>query len=203
MYAPFDCTATMKSGCSDVYQHEIPGGQYTNLHFQAYSMGLGEQFGQVKKKYSEANDLLGNIIKGRIPRTTGPLKLASSVRTPLNPDIVTPSSKVVGDMAQFMVHNNLTKDDVINQASDLSFPNSVIDMMQGGLGWPEGGFPEPLRTQIVGDRDTVVGRPGENLDDVNFLQIQRDLNKDSFQFFIVRFLIGPIKSQLKTFKEIQ
>ena len=100
-------------------------------------------------------------------------------------------------------HNNLTKDDVINQASDLSFPNSVIDMMQGGLGWPEGGFPEPLRTQIVGDRDTVVGRPGENLDDVNFLQIQRDLNKAGFQFFISRFLIGPIRSQLKTFKEIQ
>ena len=100
---------------------------------------------------------------------------------PMSPDKVTPSSKVVGDMAQFMVHNNLTKDDVINQASDLSFPNSVIDMMQGGLGWPEGGFPEPLRTQIVGDRDTVVGRPGENLDDVNFLQIQRDLNKAGFQ----------------------
>lgn len=162
LYAPFDCTATMKSGCSDVYQHEIPGGQYTNLHFQAYSMGLGEQFGQVKKKYSEANELLGNIIK------------------------VTPSSKVVGNMAQFMVHNNLTKDDVINQASDLSFPNSVIDMMQGGLGWPEGGFPEPLRTQIVGDRDTVVGRPGENFDDVNFLKIQKDLNKKFNNLYITK-----------------
>ena len=109
-------------------------------------------------------------------------------------------------MAQFMVHNNLSKDDVINQASDLSFPNSVIDMMQGGLGWPEGGFPEPLRTQIVGDRDTVVGRPGENLDDVNFLQIQRDLNKAGFQacLYLSRFLTGqPIKGRLKTLKEIQ
>ena len=89
-------------------------------------------------------------------------------------------------MAQFMVHNNLTKNDVIDQASDLSFPNSVIDMMQGGLGWPEGGFPEPLRTQIVGDRDTVIGRPGENLDDVNFLQIQKNLNKKFNNLYITK-----------------
>lgn len=85
----------MKSGSSDVYEHEIPGGQYTNLHFQAYSMGLGDQFKDVKHKYAEANTLLGNIIK------------------------VTPSSKVVGDLAQFMVHNNLTQDDVRAQAKDL------------------------------------------------------------------------------------
>merc|ERR1739838_1042079 len=128
LYAPFDCTATMKSGSSDVYQHEIPGGQYTNLHFQAYSMGLADQFRDVKSAYADANQLLGNIIK------------------------VTPSSKVVGDLAQFMVHNDLSADDVKDKASELSFPNSVIDMMQGGLGWPEGGFPEPLRTDIVGDR---------------------------------------------------
>ena len=64
LYSPFDCTATMKSGSSDVYEHEIPGGQYTNLHFQAYSMGLGDQFKEVKQKYAEANELLGNIIKG-------------------------------------------------------------------------------------------------------------------------------------------
>ena len=85
----------MKSGSSDVYEHEIPGGQYTNLHFQAYSMGLGDQFKDVKTKYAEANDLLGNIIK------------------------VTPSSKVVGDLAQFMVHNDLSKDDVKTKAKDL------------------------------------------------------------------------------------
>ena len=96
-------------------------------------MGLGEQFGEVKQKYAEANAVLGNIIK------------------------VTPSSKVVGDLAQFMVHNNLKREDVENQAQNLSFPNSVIEMMQGGLGWPEGGFPEPLRTNIVGDRETIVG----------------------------------------------
>ena len=67
LYSPFDCTATMKSGSSDVYEHEIPGGQYTNLHFQAYSMGLGDQFKEVKQKYAEANELLGNIIKGKKP----------------------------------------------------------------------------------------------------------------------------------------
>jgi pyruvate carboxylase len=85
----------MKAGSSDVYKHEIPGGQYTNLHFQAYSMGLGDQFKEVKDKYAQANDLLGNIIK------------------------VTPSSKVVGDLAQFMVHNNMNAADVREQAKDL------------------------------------------------------------------------------------
>ena len=141
----------MKSGSSDVYQHEIPGGQYTNLHFQAYSMGLGDQFRDVKTAYAEANQLLGDIIK------------------------VTPSSKVVGDLAQFMVHNELTADDVREKASDLSFPNSVIDMMQGGLGWPEGGFPEPLRTNIVGDRETYVDRQGKTMADVDFSAIKREL----------------------------
>lgn len=100
LYAPFDCTATMKSGSSEVYEHEIPGGQYTNLHFQAYSMGLENQFKEVKQKYTEANAVLGNIVK------------------------VTPSSKVVGDLAQFMVHNNLTKEDVKRNAKELRLNSS-------------------------------------------------------------------------------
>ncbi|CAG5102626.1 Oidioi.mRNA.OKI2018_I69.chr1.g390.t1.cds [Oikopleura dioica] len=151
LYSPFDCTATMKSGSSDVYEHEIPGGQYTNLHFQAYSMGLGDQFKEVKQKYAEANELLGNIIK------------------------VTPSSKVVGDLAQFMVHNNLSAEDVKNTAKDLSFPNSVIDMMQGGLGIPVGGFPEPLRSDIVGSLPTIHGRPGESMEPIDFTKIENEL----------------------------
>ena len=88
----------MRSGNADVYLHEIPGGQYTNLQFQAYSLGLGDQFEQVKAKYREANQLLGDIVK------------------------VTPSSKIVGDLAQFMVQNNLSAEDVRNKASSLSFP---------------------------------------------------------------------------------
>lgn len=121
LYAPFECTTTMKSGNADVYLNEIPGGQYTNLQFQAYSLGLGAFFEDVKKAYREANLLLGDIIK------------------------VTPSSKVVGDLAQFMVQNKLSSEDVVNKAEELSFPKSVVEFLQGAIGEPHGGFPEPLR----------------------------------------------------------
>lgn len=96
----------MRSGNADVYKHEIPGGQYTNLQFQAYSLGLGDQFELVKKKYREANDILGDLVK------------------------VTPSSKIVGDLAQFMVQNKLNKKDVLAKASELSFPSSVVEFLQ-------------------------------------------------------------------------
>ncbi|XP_059810904.1 pyruvate carboxylase, mitochondrial-like isoform X1 [Hypanus sabinus] len=124
LYAPFDCTATMKSGNSDIYENEIPGGQYTNLHFQAHSMGLGNKFKAVKKAYTEANKLLGDLIK------------------------VTPSSKIVGDLAQFMVQNNLSREDVETEAEDLSFPQSVVEFLQGYIGIPHGGFPEPFRSKV-------------------------------------------------------
>lgn len=115
---------TMKSGNADVYENEIPGGQYTNLQFQAYSLGLGAQFEAIKSAYTEANKLLGDVIK------------------------VTPSSKVVGDLAQFMVQNRLSAWDVEDRAEDLSFPSSVVEFMQGFIGEPHGGFPEPLRTKV-------------------------------------------------------
>ncbi len=132
LYAPFECTTTMKSGNADVYLNEIPGGQYTNLQFQAFSLGLGSQFEEVKKKYTEANQILGDIIK------------------------VTPSSKIVGDLAQFMVQNKLSPKEVISQAEDLSFPTSVVEYMQGLIGQPPGGFPEPLRTHILKRKNFTV-----------------------------------------------
>eukprot|EP00064_Thunnus_orientalis_P008642 superscaffoldBa00001045_g8665 len=128
LYAPFDCTATMKSGNADVYENEIPGGQYTNLHFQAHSMGLGNKFKEVKKAYAEANKLLGDLIK------------------------VTPSSKIVGDLAQFMVQNNLTRAEVEERADELSFPLSVVEFLQGFIGIPHGGFPEPFRSKRGPDK---------------------------------------------------
>ncbi|XP_061462783.1 pyruvate carboxylase, mitochondrial isoform X3 [Rhineura floridana] len=151
LYAPFDCTATMKSGNADVYENEIPGGQYTNLHFQAHSMGLGNKFKQVKKAYVEANKLLGDLIK------------------------VTPSSKIVGDLAQFMVQNNLTQEEVEAQADELSFPLSVVEFLQGYIGIPYGGFPEPFRSKVLKDLPRIEGRPGASLPPTDFAKLEQEL----------------------------
>ncbi|XP_022114673.2 pyruvate carboxylase, mitochondrial isoform X2 [Pieris rapae] len=153
LYGPFECTATMKSGNADVYLNEIPGGQYTNLQFQAFSLGLGSQFEEVKKAYREANLLLGDIIK------------------------VTPSSKVVGDFAQFMVQNKLSADDILSRAEDLSFPKSVVEFFQGAIGIPYGGFPEPLRSKILKDMPRIEGRPGQELPPLDFGKLKKDIQE--------------------------
>ncbi|KAK7604491.1 hypothetical protein V9T40_005677 [Parthenolecanium corni] len=153
LYAPFECTTTMKSGNADVYLNEIPGGQYTNLQFQAFSLGLGDFFEDVKKAYREANLLLGDIIK------------------------VTPSSKVVGDLAQFMVQNKLTADQVLEKAEELSFPKSVIEFLQGSIGEPYQGFPEPFRSKVLKDMSRIKGRPGESMAPFDFVQAKKDLTE--------------------------
>ncbi|XP_040573136.1 pyruvate carboxylase 1 [Lepeophtheirus salmonis] len=151
LYGPFECTKTMRSGSSDVFEHEIPGGQYTNLQFQAFSLGLGDQFMDVKKKYAQANQILGDIVK------------------------VTPSSKIVGDLAQFMVQNNLSRKEVEERASELSFPQSVIEFLQGYIGQPYGGFPEPFRSNVIKGGPVVEGRPGVELDPIDFDDLQEKL----------------------------
>ncbi|RUS77143.1 hypothetical protein EGW08_015099 [Elysia chlorotica] len=151
LYGPFECTTTMKSGNADIYKNEIPGGQYTNLQFQAFSLGLAEQFEEIKKMYSVANMLLGDLPK------------------------VTPSSKVVGDMAQFMVQNKLTAELVHEKAAELSFPSSVVEYFQGYLGEPPGGYPEPLRTQVLKGAEKIEGRPGASLPPLNFDTIKDTL----------------------------
>ncbi|ESO94166.1 hypothetical protein LOTGIDRAFT_232430 [Lottia gigantea] len=163
LYAPFECCVTMKSGNSDIYKNEIPGGQYTNLQFQAFSLGLADQFEEVKKMYSVANRLLGDIPK------------------------VTPSSKVVGDMAQFMVQNKLTAKMVEDRAEELSFPKSVIEYFQGYLGAPPGGYPEPLRSKvklcfcvfqnILRGAKTFDERPGATLPPLDFGKLKTDLEE--------------------------
>jgi pyruvate carboxylase len=137
IYSPFE--SGQKSAGADVFLNEMPGGQYTNLLFQSRSLGLADQWPKVKKAFSEANDLLGDIVK------------------------VTPSSKVVGDLAQYMVTNKLTPEDVKQNAKELDFPSSVIDYFQGYLGIPYGGFPEPLRTDVIKDLERISGRPGASL----------------------------------------
>lgn len=153
LYAPFECTTTMKSGNADVYINEIPGGQYTNLQFQAYSLGLGDFFEDVKHAYAKANMLLGDIIK------------------------VTPSSKVVGDLAQFMVQNKLTADQVLERAEELSFPKSVVEFLQGSIGTPYGGFPEPLRSRVLKDMPRIEGRPGKQLEPLDFDKLKKQLKE--------------------------
>lgn len=154
LYGPFECATTMKSGNADVYMNEIPGGQYTNLQFQAYSLGLGDFFEDIKKAYKEANLLLGDIIK------------------------VTPSSKVVGDLAQFMVQNKLTAKQVAEKAEELSFPKSVVEFLQGAIGIPHGGFPEPLRSHILKDMPRIEGRPGASLPPLDFDKLKAEIKED-------------------------
>ena len=143
----------VKASDSSVFDHEMPGGQYTNLMFQSQQLGLGSQWSEIKAAYMQANMLCGDIVK------------------------VTPSSKVVGDLAQFMVANKLSGDDVRAQASSLDFPVSVIEYFQGFLGTPPGGFPEPLRTQIIRNKERIDGRRGAQLPSYNFAQIRVDLTK--------------------------
>jgi pyruvate carboxylase len=150
LYAPFE--SGQKTGSSDVYEHEMPGGQYTNLLYQSSQLGLTGQWSKVKKAYAEANRLLGDIIK------------------------VTPSSKVTGDLAQFIVANNLSEQEVIDRAETLSFPSSVIEYFQGYLGIPPFGFPEPLRSRVLKGRTIegangltcFEGRPGAQLAPYDF-----------------------------------
>ncbi|CEL61825.1 pyruvate carboxylase subunit A [Rhizoctonia solani AG-1 IB] len=149
LYSCFE--ANVRASDSSVFEHEMPGGQYTNLMFQASQLGLGSQWAEIKKRYAEANELCGDVIK------------------------VTPSSKVVGDFAQFMVSNSLTKKDVLERAASLDFPSSVVEFFQGYLGQPVGGFPEPLRTHIIRDKPRIDGRPGATLQPLDLKQIKADL----------------------------
>lgn len=153
LYAPFECTTTMKSGNADVYLNEIPGGQYTNLQFQAFSLGLGDFFEDVKKAYREANILLGDLVK------------------------VTPSSKVVGDLAQFLVQNKLSIAEVEARAEELSFPKSVIEFLQGAIGQPHGGFPEPFRSKVLKDMPRIEGRPGDSLPPLDLKALYDELKE--------------------------
>lgn len=146
--------ADLKGPDPDVYQTEIPGGQLTNLLFQATQLGLGPRWLNTKQAYKEANQLLGDIVK------------------------VTPTSKVVGDLAQFMVLNNLLPEDVQNLASELDFPDSVYDFMEGLMGTPYGGFPEPLRTNILANkRPKLDKRPGLYLKPVDFDAVRNELRQ--------------------------
>jgi pyruvate carboxylase len=138
-YAPFDNAP--KSGISEVYLHEMPGGQYTNLREQAEAMGLGPRWPEIARMYADVNMAFGDIVK------------------------VTPSSKVVGDLAIYLVSHDMTVRDLENAPADhnLTLPNSVVDMFMGSLGEPEGGWPEKLQRVVLRGKKPIEGRPGEHL----------------------------------------
>ncbi|PVW14300.1 pyruvate carboxylase [Marixanthomonas spongiae] len=142
MYYPFE--SGLKAGTAEVYQHEIPGGQYSNLRPQAEALGLADRFHEVTKMYEQVNALFGNLVK------------------------VTPSSKVVGDMAIFMVTNDLTPEDVMERGNEISFPESVINFFKGDLGQPLGGFPKELQKIILRNTDPYTDRPNAHLEPIDF-----------------------------------
>ena len=141
-YYPFE--TELRSGTADVYEHEIPGGQYSNLRPQARALGLEDQFETIKKNYKAANELFGNIVK------------------------VTPSSKVVGDMAMFMTANGLTKVDIYEKGHSLSFPDSVKALMRGDLGQIEGGFPDDIQQIVLQGEKAYTDRPNAHMEPVDF-----------------------------------
>ncbi|MGY3736783.1 pyruvate carboxylase [Lactococcus taiwanensis] len=148
-YAPFEAGIT--SPQTEVYMHEMPGGQYTNLKSQAKAVGLGHRFDEIKAMYRTVNMMFGDIIK------------------------VTPSSKVVGDMALFMIQNELNEEDVYARGSELNFPESVVSFFRGDLGQPVGGFPEKLQHIIVKDKAVLADRPGLHAEKVNFAAVKAEL----------------------------
>ena len=141
MYAGFE--SDLKAGASEVYLHEMPGGQFTNLKAQARSLGLEDRWHEVARAYADVNQMFGDIIK------------------------VTPTSKVVGDLALAMVSAGLTPEDIVDPAKDVAFPESVVGLMKGEIGQPLGGFPEALQKKVLKGEDPILVRPGSILEPVD------------------------------------
>ena len=150
-YAPFE--SELRSGTAQVYYHEIPGGQYSNYKPQVEGLGLGHRWEECKEMYRKVNDMFGDLVK------------------------VTPSSKIVGDMAMFMVQNNLEPEDVYARGHELTFPQGVIDFFKGMIGQPYGGFPEELQKIILKGETPLTCRPGELLEPADFVLKKEELEK--------------------------
>ncbi len=143
----------MNTPNTEIYKYEIPGGQYSNLLAQVKSMGSGDNFEEIKNLYKQANDLLGNIVK------------------------VTPSSKVVGDMAIFMSKNGLNKDNILIEGKDLSYPDSIVGYFSGNIGQPDGGFPKELQKIVLKGKEAISERPGKLLPPEDFDAIKNHLTQ--------------------------
>ena len=155
VYSQFE--SDLKSGSAEIYKFEIPGGQYSNLKPQVESFGIGHRFNDVKHMYKKVNDMLGDIIK------------------------VTPSSKMVGDTAIFMVQNDLTPENILEKAKNMAFPDSTVSYFKGMMGQPEGGFPQILQELVLKGEEPITVRPGELLPPEDFDKIEAYL-KDKYKF---------------------
>ena len=151
VYKQFE--SDMQTGSAEIYKYEMPGGQYSNLKSQVESFGLGHKFQQVKDMYKTVNEMLGDIVK------------------------VTPSSKAVGDMAIFMVQNDLTPENIYEKAKDIDFPDSIVSFFEGMMGQPVGGFPEKLQKLVLHGKEPITCRPGELLPDEDFDAIKQMLRE--------------------------
>ena len=180
-YKPFE--TVMLPATSDLYRHEMPGGQYTNLYQQAKSLGLADQWPEICNVYAEVNQLFGDIVK------------------------VTPSSKSVGDMALFMVANGLTSADILDEKRELSFPESVLDLIGGKMGQPPGGFPPAVVRQVMRDKPVLTDRPGSHLPAVDFAKaretVRNLMKREPTTQDVVSWILYPkvfedfVKHQLK------
>lgn len=150
-YAPFE--TGMKASTAEIYHSEMPGGQYTNLFEQAQAIGLASRWHDICRVYADVNRLFGDIVK------------------------VTPSSKAVGDMALFLIANNLNAQDVLDTQRELAFPESVVDLMAGRMGKPPGGFPKRVQQRILRGQKPLRGRPGATLAPADLKQAARELEE--------------------------
>ncbi len=151
VYKSFE--SDLKTSSAEIYKYEIPGGQYSNLQSQVESFGLGHRYEDVKEMYKKVNMMLGDIVK------------------------VTPSSKAVGDMAIFMVQNDLTPENILEKGRNVDFPDSIVSFFEGMMGQPEGGFPEDLQKVVLKDKEPITCRPGELLEPEDFDYIKQGLVK--------------------------
>jgi pyruvate carboxylase len=151
-YYPFE--SGLLASTAEVYEHEIPGGQYSNLRPQAAALGLLDRFEEVKQRFADANQLLGDIPK------------------------VTPSSKVVGDLALFMVSNKLTPEEVVSKGESLSFPESVRELLRGDIGQPLGGWPQDVQQAVLKGEQPFTDRPNDHLTPIDFNKEWAEFEKE-------------------------
>ena len=168
-YAAFE--PAIRSGASEVYVHEMPGGQYTNLREQARSLGIERRWPEIARAYTDVNELFGDIIK------------------------VTPTSKVVGDMALAMVTAGLTKQEILDPEKEIAFPESVVQFFHGEMGQPVGGFPAALQAKVLNGKTPLQGRPGESLSSIDLEQTRETLSvqlkEEVSDFDLASYLMYP------------